>query len=275
MDLLNQKVTHTKFGAGTIVDQQDKTVTVAFRKDKKKFVYPEGFGTFLKLEDEKTENIMNAVISKKKDQEDQERTKVLSEIREKKDARPSTSAGSQPANKCNVAIKREKAEALGDDRRVTAGRVMSGAKKGTAMNFRGVSKGNLVMLTTRDAKTEEKDRYIYSVFLVQNHSDAEGESEGFLEAHPEYCIALSEEEAHQVKFWEFYYNDKKPEVVRMGSGQHRYLSDIQAAQVLQKMLQVVTSQDEKEQIQKIMDCFLEEKGMSLDGIKEPSGALTR
>lgn len=274
MDLLNQKVTHTKFGTGTIIDQQDKMVTVKFQKEEKKFVYPEGFGNFLKLVDSESENIMNAVISKKKDIEQQELSKVLSEIRERKEARPSAAALAQ-ANKCNVAVKKDKIEDFGDEWKVYAGRVLSGVKKGTAMNFRGVTTNNLVMLTTREDKTEEKDRFVFAAFIVKNHAEGNDETEGYLEANPEYRISLTPEEARQVKFWEFYFNEKKPEVVRMGSGQHRYFTDMQAAQVLKKILEVKETEEGKEQVQKVLSYFLNNKNIGQDEISEPSGAITR
>ena len=51
MNLIDETVTHKVFGEGQIVEQDDKTITVDFEEDVKKFVYPDAFKTFIMLQD--------------------------------------------------------------------------------------------------------------------------------------------------------------------------------------------------------------------------------
>lgn len=52
MELVNQCVTHSAYGKGTITQQTDQTVTVQFESlpDAKNFIYPTAFSKFLTLE---------------------------------------------------------------------------------------------------------------------------------------------------------------------------------------------------------------------------------
>lgn len=51
MNVLNEKITHRQFGAGTVIAQDEETVTVLFGGDhgEKKFLYPAAFECFLRL----------------------------------------------------------------------------------------------------------------------------------------------------------------------------------------------------------------------------------
>ena len=51
MNVLNEKITHRQFGAGTVTAQDEETVTVLFggQDGEKKFLYPAAFESFLRL----------------------------------------------------------------------------------------------------------------------------------------------------------------------------------------------------------------------------------
>ncbi|HPD87874.1 MAG TPA: hypothetical protein PLU75_00140 [Oscillospiraceae bacterium] len=51
MNVLNKKITHRQFGAGTVVAQDEETVTILFGEEygEKKFLYPAAFESFLRL----------------------------------------------------------------------------------------------------------------------------------------------------------------------------------------------------------------------------------
>ena len=48
MNLINENVKHTKFGAGAIVDIEEGRVVVKFEseEDKKSFIFPDAFESF-------------------------------------------------------------------------------------------------------------------------------------------------------------------------------------------------------------------------------------
>ena len=58
MDLCGAYITHKVFGRGQIIDFQTDCVTILFQNanEKKKFVYPNAFGTFLTLENKQLSN---------------------------------------------------------------------------------------------------------------------------------------------------------------------------------------------------------------------------
>ena len=53
MNTMHEQVTHPKFGTGTVIAQDESTVTVKFSKEagSKKFLYPSAFQSFLELRD--------------------------------------------------------------------------------------------------------------------------------------------------------------------------------------------------------------------------------
>ena len=52
MDILNQQVSHKKFGVGTVVEQTEDAIFVKFANVDKQFQYPSAFQKFLVLKDE-------------------------------------------------------------------------------------------------------------------------------------------------------------------------------------------------------------------------------
>ena len=55
MDLIGQVVVHQTFGEGTVIAQTENVLTVSFKHEEKKFVYPNVFEGFLKAKDAKVE----------------------------------------------------------------------------------------------------------------------------------------------------------------------------------------------------------------------------
>ena len=65
MNFRNEKVTHDHFGKGVVVDYSGDYVVVNFSSGKKKFVFPDAFGNFLRLSDKKTSAAMESIIEEK------------------------------------------------------------------------------------------------------------------------------------------------------------------------------------------------------------------
>src|SRR5699024_12228054 len=66
VNLINEKITHTVFGKGTIIDHTDSFITIDFDDDVKKFVYPDAFSKFITLNDENLVEYLYKVISVRK-----------------------------------------------------------------------------------------------------------------------------------------------------------------------------------------------------------------
>ena len=71
-------------------------------------------------------------------------------------------------------------------------------------------------------------------------------------------------------FWN-YYNANMPERIVFGSGLHRYLTDVEAAQVLHDIAKIRNDEFSNEFFQH----FRELNGIEPDALPKPSGALIR
>ena len=65
MNLINKKVTHKRFGMGSIVKQNDSSIEIHFATENKMFVFPDVFGEHLKLHDKSDANSLEKIIQKK------------------------------------------------------------------------------------------------------------------------------------------------------------------------------------------------------------------
>jgi conserved domain protein len=67
-DLLNKKVKHSgKFGVGTVIEQDDTSITVEFPSKTCKFQYPAAFEKFLTVEDSALADVVNAELKEFKE----------------------------------------------------------------------------------------------------------------------------------------------------------------------------------------------------------------
>src|SRR5690606_15215167 len=57
--------THKRFGKGSIVKQNDSVIEIHFETERKKFVFPDAFGKFLKMHDEKAAHSLKKIIEEK------------------------------------------------------------------------------------------------------------------------------------------------------------------------------------------------------------------
>ena len=76
MNLINKKVTHKRFGMGSIVKQNDSSIEIHFATENKMFVFPDVFGEHLKLHDKSDANSLEKIIQKKEiERKEEEREK--------------------------------------------------------------------------------------------------------------------------------------------------------------------------------------------------------
>ena len=64
MNLINKKVTHKRFGMGSIVKHNDSSIEIHFASENKMFVFPDVFGKHLKLHDKSVANSLEKIIEK-------------------------------------------------------------------------------------------------------------------------------------------------------------------------------------------------------------------
>ena len=74
-------------------------------------------------------------------------------------------------------------------------------------------------------------------------------------------------------FWNYYVNQNAPGQVVFGSGLHRYLSDIKAAQILRDIARVKQDAEEKTFAEEFFAHFCGLAGIDGGSLPEPRGAL--
>ncbi|HKM05044.1 MAG TPA: hypothetical protein VJZ04_10765 [Lachnospiraceae bacterium] len=348
MDLSGKIVKHSKFGMGTIINQNENNVEVKFKEPFgcKIFQYPLGFDKYLKLQDEGTAlKIVKAIDTKKEEVEIEEQEKELKRqecelIRMKETIKPRKITKKRYLHKNNLAIKcnycnggleengigftkactdemitynigvrkytwctgenskclaykkgeisREELDAVNEGEdflcyesqmlnkwKASLGVYQSGVKRGKAMVFSDLSTNTLAILTTRTKGMKEEDRIIFAVFLAQAKNEESMELEGHILANEKYKISLTLEEAKQVRFWDYYYNETKPDTIKLGSGLFNYVADIQSAQILKQIVEVKTDEREKEYANEFYTYFCKIKNLSMNLIPSPTGGRTR
>ena len=62
MNLINKEVTHKRFGKGSVVKHNESLIEVHFATENKKFVFPDAFGKYLKLNDQSAAHSLEKVI---------------------------------------------------------------------------------------------------------------------------------------------------------------------------------------------------------------------
>ena len=94
---------------------------------------------------------------------------------------------------------------------------------------------------------------------------------GTVSSQSRFRIELNEEEARQLLFWDYYsVNWPKP---RWGSGLFRYINDIQAAQILNKICKIKRNSSERKLANDFLKHFCDTHGINIDNLPEPNGIL--
>lgn len=161
------------------------------------------------------------------------------------------------------------------DWNVHAGLYQSGKRAGKPVKFKNIKGDGLAMLSTKLPKTKEKDRFIFAVFLIDEFFEGNQVDAGRITADKKYRLQLSLEEAKELKFWNYYYNNKSPEKVRFGSGLHRYFSNDQSTQVLQKICELKKGTPDETLALELLEEFCRINKMDSNNILKADGALLR
>lgn len=159
------------------------------------------------------------------------------------------------------------------DWRAFAGIRHSGDHKGQPMKLNQVRVNSLCILTTRDPDTAEKDRYIFAVFLIDEVNEGDHLEEGFVKAHKKYRIKLTPEEAHKMLFWTYHANLNKPERALWSSGLHRYMNEIESAQILRDLINIKKGTKDEKLAMEFMEHYSSIKDLDIRSIPENAGAL--
>lgn len=157
--------------------------------------------------------------------------------------------------------------------KASAGRVQYGDNKGKPKKLKDLPCNSLALLTTRLPRAKEEERIIFGIFLVDDVFEGDDVDPGYVAAKSQYSIKLTPEEAMKMKFWDFYTNPNKKDVIQWGSGLFRYLNDDQAIQILQAVVELKENTAEAQLATDILDYFCQINKIAVVGHEELSASL--
>ena len=159
------------------------------------------------------------------------------------------------------------------DWKAMAGVVQRGERKGQPMRLMNVQTNSLCVLTTREPDSTEAERIIFAVFLVDDTYDGDEHEEGFVSTQSKFKLSLSQKEAEKMLFWRYHANENKPEKEAWSSGLHRYLTDIQAVQILRDIAELKKKTKDAELAAEFLETFSKIVGIDAEDAGDPSGVL--
>ncbi|MHC0035689.1 malate synthase [Pseudoneobacillus sp. C159] len=283
MNLINKKVTHKRFGMGSIVKHNDSSIEIHFASENKKFVFPDVFEKHLTLHDKSAANSLGEIIQKremerkeeewKKEEEKKLQQKNL-ELRlehEKLMKNYKLHSESQMVYWCDT----EEQNSSFSEWKVFSGVIKSGTNKGKPNKPIRLHQNSAVLLTTIDSSMPEKDRRILGVYMVKEDFIGKLCEDGYIAAHSKYRLQLTEQESDQMLFWEYYANEKSPHKMTWKSGKYRYFDNSWMAQILLDIVSLKSDPKEQELAQQFFEHFCKMNQITDRELPKPNGALMR
>lgn len=277
MNLINEEITHKVFGEGVIVDHNETVVTIDFKEDTKKFVYPDAFGKFISLNDRNTAKTLEKILLEieaeeealnKKRKEEKERLALEQQLREKL-----KNDKIHESSQIVFWLDKEEQQSVFNEWQVFTGIVQSGKNKGQPNRVARLRPNSAVLLTAREPDEEETDRRILGLYMVNQSFSGHMNEDGIIPAHAEFKIELTEQEAEKMYFWNYYVNHNYPHRMTWNSGKHRYFDNIWTAQILKDIIALKTDEEQIKEVQKFLEYFCQINALDIDNIPEVHGAL--
>lgn len=279
MDFVNEKVIHKTFGEGNVVNFDDLYIKINFESGDKKFRFPDAFINHITFVDQKATNIVSKKIEEKQKVEELilkkekalecERKFILDQKERMKNAK------FQPNIQSVFWCEPNEAEKIFEEWKVFGGEIKSGNKKGEPRQFARMNQNSACLLTETKENVSEKNRQILGAFMTTESFDGALCTDGYIKAHPEYRLQLSEEESGKMLFWNYYVDEKSPKKTVWNSGRQRYFDNVWMAQILRDIVDLRDNPEEKKYAQGFLDYFCNANCISLFQLGTPNGALTR
>lgn len=277
MNLISEGITHKVFGEGNIVKQDGSIITIDFSEGTKKFVYPDAFGVFITLNDEKVAKALQRVISEKEIKE-----KALEKKREEK--REQQALERQRIEKLNNLkihessqivfwLDEEEQQNVFTDWQVFTGEVQSGKNKGQPNRAARLAPNSAAILTVRKSDQPETERQILGLYLVNEMFSASVNEDGMVPAHEQFRIKLTDQEAEKMLFWNYYMNTNYPHRTTWNSGKYRYFDNVWTAQILKDIIALRKDEEQIKEAHNFLEYFCEMNAIDIANIPEANGVL--
>lgn len=283
MNLINKKVTHKRFGMGSIVKQNDASIEINFASENKMFVFPDAFEKHLILHDKNSANSIEKVIQTKelKRKEDEWNKEEEIKLQRKKQELRLEHEKLMKNHKIHKEsqmvfwLDDEEKNRFFSEWKVFSGEIKSGNNKGKPNNPIRLHQNSAVLLTATDSSVPEKDRRILGVYMVNEEFIGKLCKDGNIPAHTKYKIQLTEEESERLLFWKYYLNEKTPQKISWNTGKYRYFNNLWMAQILLDIASLKSDPKERELAQQFYKHFCKMNKISDHEIPKPNGALMR
>jgi hypothetical protein len=283
MNLINKKVTHKRFGTGSIVKHNDSSIEINFASENKMFVFPDVFGEHLTLHDKSVAHSFEKILQEKelerkeeelKKEEEKELQRKNQELRlghEKLMKNHKLHPESQMVFWCDT----EEQNSSFSEWKVFSGVIKSGNNKGKPNKPIRLHQNSAVLLTAIDSSMPEKDRRILGVYMVNEDFIGKLCEDGYIPAHSKYRLQLTEQESDQMLFWNYYVNEKFPQKMTWNTGKYRYFDNSWMAQILLDIVSLKSDPKERELAQQFFEHFCKMNQITDQELPKPNGALMR
>ncbi|HIW35051.1 MAG TPA: malate synthase [Candidatus Paenibacillus intestinavium] len=276
MNLINEKITHTVFGIGNIVDHDESVITIDFNNYTKKFVYPDAFEKFIKLNDRNTAKSLQKIIAKEeikkealeREREEVEAQQALEQQRREKIKNLKIHESSQIV----LWLDEEEQQNVFTDWRASTGKVQNGKNKGQPNRVARLLPNSACLLTARGSDQSETERRIFGLYMVNETFFGDLSNDGMVPAHTEFKIKLTDQEAENMLFWNYYINKNFPERLTWNSGKYRYFDNVWTAQILKDIIALRTDEEKIKEAKNFLEYFCQMNLLDMDNIPQAQGA---
>jgi hypothetical protein len=277
MNLINEEITHKVFGEGNIVEHEESIVTIKFKKDIKKFVYPDAFGKFITLKDRSIAKAFKEIFLKKEmeekalemKREEEREQQVLEQQRQEKLKNHKIHESSQIV----FWLDEEEQQNVFSDWQVSTGEIQSGENKGQPNKAARLSPNSSCILTARTSDQPETERLILGLYMVKETFSGNLIDDGMVPSHAEFRIELTNQEAEKMPFWNYYINKTFPHRTSWNSGKFRYFDNVWTAQIIKDIIALKTDEEQIKEAKNFLKYFCEMNALDIDNIPEADGAL--
>lgn len=280
MYLVDKEVIHETFGKGSVVNYNDNYIKIDFESGAKRFVFPDVFRKYMTLVDQKAVNLVKIKIQKREEEKKKEELRLRKEKaleRERQhildQKKPMQNRKVHPKQQAVFWCEAGEEDKIFTEGRIFTGKVKSGKNKGQPRQLARMNWKSGCLLTRREPNMPEKDRYILGVFMAEKGFNGHTCKDGYILAHPEYRLRLSEQESDKMLFWNYYMNENSPTRMTWNSGRQRYFDNIWMAQILQDIVSLKKKPGEREGAQRFFEHFCKVNHINGGKLPKVNGAL--
>lgn len=278
MDLLNEEITHKSFGEGAIIEQDDSFITIDFDEEGvKEFVYPDAFGQFISLKNPNiAESLQKDILKIEKEKEELEQQYQEERKQQALEHKRRAELKNHKLHESSQIVfwlDGEEQESVFTDWEVSTGKVQSGKNKGEPKRVARLRPNSAALLTVREPDEPETQRQILGLYMVNDMFTGNLNENGMVPAHEEFRIKLTDQEAEQMLFWNYYINKTYTDRMTWNSGKYRYFDNIWTAQILKDILELKRDETEINEVENFLEYFCKMNALDKENIPEPAGAL--